>query len=230
MRDQQGGHPHAFQHLGELDAQARAQRDVERRQRLVEQQQVRARRQCPGQGDALALAARQVARQRIAQGPQVESVEQRLDVRQVGRRGAMAEPAHAEALASTVSKRLLAPGGLSTTEYASDQQWDQPNGWAALQWMAVRGFADYGQTGLAQDIAHRWLATVAAVYEREGKLVEKYALRQREHEVSAGGSGGEYPLQDGFGWTNGVTRALLDAYLQHTAHGCVAYAKTPVHR
>ena len=142
----------------------------------------------------------------------------------------LAEPAHAEALASTVSKRLLAPGGLSTTEDASDQQWDQPNGWAALQWMAVRGFADYGQTGLAQDIAHRWLATVAAVYEREGKLVEKYALRQREHEVSAGGSGGEYPLQDGFGWTNGVTRALLDAYLQHTAHGCVAYAKTPVHR
>ncbi len=26
------------------------------------------------------------------------------------------------------------------------------------------------------------------------------------------GSGGEYPLQDGFGWTNGVTRKLLDMY------------------
>jgi alpha,alpha-trehalase len=30
--------------------------------------------------------------------------------------------------------------------------------------------------------------------------------------VSAGG--GEYPLQDGFGWTNGVLRALLALYPQ----------------
>lgn len=142
----------------------------------------------------------------------------------------LAEPAHAEALASTVSKRLLSPGGLSTTECASDQQWDQPNGWAALQWMAIDGFANYGQTALARSIAHRWLATVAAVYEREGKLVEKYALRGTEHESSAGGGGGEYPLQDGFGWTNGITRVLLDAYPQHTAHDCVAHAAAPIHR
>jgi hypothetical protein len=26
------------------------------------------------------------------------------------------------------------------------------------------------------------------------------------------GGGGEYPLQDGFGWTNGVTLKLLDLY------------------
>jgi alpha,alpha-trehalase len=26
------------------------------------------------------------------------------------------------------------------------------------------------------------------------------------------GGGGEYPLQDGFGWTNGVTVALLRLY------------------
>jgi alpha,alpha-trehalase len=142
----------------------------------------------------------------------------------------LAEPVHAEALALTISKRLLSPGGLSTTECTSDQQWDQPNGWAALQWMAIDGFARYGQTALAQSIAHRWLATVAAVYEREGKLVEKYALRGAEHESSSGGGGGEYPLQDGFGWTNGVTRVLLDAYPQHTAHDCVAHAAEPIHR
>ena len=28
-------------------------------------------------------------------------------------------------------------------------------------------------------------------------------------EGAVGGGGGEYPLQDGFGWTNGVTRRLL---------------------
>nr|WP_218510110.1 alpha,alpha-trehalase TreF [Variovorax sp. dw_308] len=142
----------------------------------------------------------------------------------------LADPPQADALAATVQQRLLAPGGLSTTECTSDQQWDQPNGWASLQWMAMSGFHKYGHDDLARTIAHRWLATVAAVYEREGKLVEKYALRQVEHQMTTGGGGGEYPLQDGFGWTNGVTRALLHAHPQHTAHACVAHAAEPMHR
>jgi alpha,alpha-trehalase len=141
-----------------------------------------------------------------------------------------AEPAHAQALAATVANRMLAPGGLSTTECGSDQQWDRPNGWAALQWMAVRGFADHGCHELSRTISHRWLATVAALYEREGKLVEKYALRRLEHEDTRGGHGGEYPLQDGFGWTNGVTAALLAEHPQHTAHGCTAHCAAPLHR
>jgi len=44
------------------------------------------------------------------------------------------------------------------------------------------------------------------VYERGGKLVEKYVVDGS----ATGGGGGEYPLQDGFGWSNGVTLALLD--------------------
>ena len=142
----------------------------------------------------------------------------------------VAEPAHAKAMAATVSQRLLAHGGLSTTEFRSDQQWDQPNGWAALQWMAVRGLAAYGFADLSGTISRRWLATVAALYEREGKLVEKYALRRVEHEATEGGHGGEYPLQDGFGWTNGVTAALLAEHPQHTAHRCVAHSSAPQHR
>jgi len=140
-----------------------------------------------------------------------------------------ADAQQAHALAAAVSQRLLAPGGLAPTEHLSDQQWDLPNGWASLQWMAIRGFADMGQTALSRTIARRWLATVAAVYEREGKLVEKYALRQVEHESTKGGGGGEYPLQDGFGWTNGVTAALMAEHPQHTAHGCVAHAAVPLH-
>ncbi|MBA3597995.1 MAG: alpha,alpha-trehalase TreF [Methylibium sp.] len=121
----------------------------------------------------------------------------------------LADPAQAAALADTLERRLLAPGGLATTEVFSDEQWDRPNGWAPLQWMAIRGLADYGHTALAQEIARRWLATVDEVFRRESKLVEKYALRQVSADRSAGGGGGEYPLQDGFGWTNGVTRRLL---------------------
>jgi alpha,alpha-trehalase len=98
---------------------------------------------------------------------------------------------------------LLAPGGLRTTALTTGQQWDAPNGWAPLQWIAVAGLRRYGQTALGQAIACRWLANVEQRYAQSGKLVEKYDV---EHE--AAGGGGEYPLQDGFGWTNGVVRAL----------------------
>ncbi|EOU7624149.1 trehalase family glycosidase, partial [Shigella flexneri] len=40
----------------------------------------------------------------------------------------------------------------------------------------------------------------------EKKLVEKYDVST----TGTGGGGGEYPLQDGFGWTNGVTLKMLD--------------------
>jgi alpha,alpha-trehalase len=123
----------------------------------------------------------------------------------------------AHGVARAIEARLLSPGGVRTTEQASPQQWDRPNGWAPLQWMAVRGLIRYGEHPLGYDIAHRWLATVSAVYERECKLVEKYALH---HDVDAtrGGGGGEYPLQDGFGWTNGVVRKLLEDHPEHHAH------------
>lgn len=136
----------------------------------------------------------------------------------------------AAALARTLQQRLLAPGGLATTELRSDQQWDRPNGWAPLQWMAVLGLRCHGHTALADTIAHRWLSTVAALYEREGKLVEKYALRVFEHEKTQGGGGGEYPLQDGFGWTNGVTAAMLALHPTHPAHGCRAHTPSQQHR
>jgi alpha,alpha-trehalase len=113
----------------------------------------------------------------------------------------------AEAVAGALVARLLAPGGLGTTEFATSEQWDRPNGWAPLQWMAVEGLRRYGHAGLADDIRARWMRTVQKLFERERRLVEKYALRPDA--VAQGGDGGEYPLQDGFGWTNGVARRWL---------------------
>lgn len=122
-----------------------------------------------------------------------------------------ASQAQADAVAMHLGERLLAPGGLSTTVTASDEQWDRPNGWAPLQWMAVQGLQRYGHEALARRIRTRWLRTVGDVYRREGKLVEKYALRTAVHASAQGGGGGEYPLQDGFGWTNGVVAQWLGA-------------------
>ncbi|MGI4778601.1 MAG: alpha,alpha-trehalase TreF [Janthinobacterium lividum] len=122
-----------------------------------------------------------------------------------------ATAAQAKAMAATIRHRLLAPGGLATTEIRSSEQWDRPNGWAPLQWIAVEGLRRYGEDELASEIRRRWLATVQEVYDREGKLVEKYALRETDDANCAGGDGGEYPLQDGFGWTNGVVRQWIAA-------------------
>lgn len=120
----------------------------------------------------------------------------------------LASPAQAHAVAATLRERLFEPGGLATTCNLSGEQWDRPNGWAPLQWLAIRGLKRYGLHEPADEIRRRWLHTVGSLYERESKLVEKYELRALP-DGAHGGGGGEYPLQDGFGWTNGVTRKLL---------------------
>ncbi|HYL00362.1 MAG TPA: alpha,alpha-trehalase TreF [Steroidobacteraceae bacterium] len=118
-----------------------------------------------------------------------------------------ASPEQALGVAAAVGGTLLKTGGLVTTPLATGQQWDAPNGWAPLQWIAVSGFNRYGERRLAESIARRWLQNVGRVYRESGKLVEKYdVLTER------GGGGGEYPLQDGFGWTNGVTARLMALY------------------
>jgi alpha,alpha-trehalase len=120
----------------------------------------------------------------------------------------LASAHQAAQVAATARRRLLEPGGVVTTPLATGQQWDSPNGWAPLQWIAVSGLRDYGQAALARIIACRWLSNVSDVYEHTGKLVEKYDVV----DLGRSGGGGEYPTQDGFGWTNGVTRHLLTLY------------------
>ncbi|MGY0558579.1 alpha,alpha-trehalase TreF [Lysobacter sp. A421] len=122
----------------------------------------------------------------------------------------IANPGQARRVALSLRQHLLESGGLATTRNFSGEQWDRPNGWAPLQWLAIRGLADYGETRLSREISRRWLATVTGLYRREGKLVEKYMITATPDGIHGGG-GGEYPLQDGFGWTNGVTRMLLGA-------------------
>lgn len=112
--------------------------------------------------------------------------------------------------ARLVAKRLrrdfLKKGGLVTTLHSNGQQWDSPNGWAPLQWVAIQGLRVYGDTELAGDIKRRWLAVNETVYQSETKMIEKYDVVND----SGLGGGGEYPLQDGFGWSNGVAAALID--------------------
>ncbi len=116
---------------------------------------------------------------------------------------------HANRTATAVKAQLLKEGGMVTTTVNNGQQWDAPNGWAPLQWAAVEGLNHYGKQDLAKEIGMRFLQNVQATYDKEHKLVEKYVV---EGKGLGGGGGGEYPLQDGFGWTNGVTLKLMDLY------------------
>jgi len=122
----------------------------------------------------------------------------------------IATKTQAAAVASTINARLLRPGGLATTTVNTGQQWDEPNGWAPLQYLAITGLRRYGHMALAKEIATRWIRTDVVYYQHTGKLVEKYDVDAKAGTTSAGG--GEYPLQDGFGWTNGVLRTLMAMY------------------
>ena len=119
----------------------------------------------------------------------------------------LATPEQSRVTARLIESRFLAPGGLRTTLRRSGQQWDIPNGWAPLQWIAVEGLEHYGESRLAREIAVRWVGTVGSFYARTGRMIEKYDVEER-----AAGGGGEYAVQDGFGWTNGITAALINRY------------------
>lgn len=105
-------------------------------------------------------------------------------------------------VAKNVEELFLKPGGLLTTLSDTGQQWDAPNGWAPLQWIAYKGLnrVPYLHCDLAQKIRENWMRTNEKVYAATGKMMEKYNVTDKE---SLAG-GGEYPNQDGFGWTNGV--------------------------
>jgi alpha,alpha-trehalase len=125
----------------------------------------------------------------------------------------MADKAQAAAVARTISRDLLKAGGIVTSPLTTGQQWDAPNGWPPLQWMGISGLRQYSILPLAETIACRWMIGVNRVYGENGKLVEKYDV------VATGrpGGGGEYPNQDGFGWTNGIMRKLMSLYPKDAA-------------
>jgi len=120
----------------------------------------------------------------------------------------MADQLQAEKVADNLMARFLKPGGLLTSLNKTGEQWDSPNGWAPLQWLAYAGLKRYGFGKEADSIRKNWIRVNEEVYNRTGKMVEKYNVT----DISQEGGGGEYPLQDGFGWSNGVAAAMIDGF------------------
>jgi alpha,alpha-trehalase len=118
----------------------------------------------------------------------------------------MVTPEQADRIAKNISKYLVKAGGVVTTTNRTGQQWDAPNGWAPLQWISIQGLRNYGHQAQADTIANRWIRLNTKVFRATGKMLEKYDVEN----LSLESGGGEYPVQDGFGWTNGVLLKLLD--------------------
>ncbi len=120
----------------------------------------------------------------------------------------IADNEKAKVVAEKIENSFLKIGGLITTTNLTKQQWDAPNGWAPLQWIGIVGLRNYGFHSLADEIKKRWLNLNKSVFERTGKMFEKYNVL----DTTLFAGGGEYPLQDGFGWTNGVAIALMNDF------------------
>jgi alpha,alpha-trehalase len=118
----------------------------------------------------------------------------------------VATPDQAAATAKTVRVTLLRPEGIVPTTLVSGEQWDAPNGWPPLEWIAIKGLARYDEKPLSDAISLSWQRENVEGFRKTKKLVEKYDVTGDDD-----AKGGEYPTQDGFGWTNGVLRATYCA-------------------
>ncbi|MFT6269908.1 MAG: alpha,alpha-trehalase [Alphaproteobacteria bacterium] len=76
--------------------------------------------------------------------------------------------------------------------------------------MACKGLLDYGFDSSAKEIIRAWLKSMETPFQATGNMMEKYDVVH----LNAKAGGGEYEVQEGFGWTNGVTLAFHDLLKQ----------------
>lgn len=109
------------------------------------------------------------------------------------------------------SGALIFPGGVPSSMLYSKQQWDFPNAWSPSQSILIGGLELSGNKEamvLAREQAQSWIRSNYVGYCETQKMFEKYCVLTPGEQ----GSGGEYDVQDGFGWTNGVVLELLQRY------------------
>ncbi|EJW85803.1 trehalase, partial [Wuchereria bancrofti] len=111
------------------------------------------------------------------------------------------------------SKLLDYQNGVPTSlETNSGEKWDFPNGWAPLQHIIIEGMRKSNNPDvqeLAYKLAKKWVLANYHVYQATNQMWDKIDIVGT---IPKPGSGGEYNVQDGFGWTNGVILDLLATY------------------
>ncbi|XP_033323924.2 trehalase [Megalopta genalis] len=109
-------------------------------------------------------------------------------------------------------------GGTPSSLHYTGEQWDYPNAWPPLQSFIIMGLYKTGvqkAVSFAELLADRWVSSNYIGFANTGQMFEKYDAIM----PGRGGGGGEYNVQTGFGWTNGVIFEILDVFprLQYNA-------------
>ncbi len=115
----------------------------------------------------------------------------------------MATPEQAQKVAQILEKQFLRSGGLATTLNQTNQPWDGTNGFAPLQYLAIKGLRNYGFDDLANKIKQNWVANNQSVFKKTGKTYEKYEVDGSKQSNDAS------PIPAKYAWTNGVLLKLL---------------------
>ncbi|KAF1749248.1 hypothetical protein GCK72_025715 [Caenorhabditis remanei] len=111
-------------------------------------------------------------------------------------------------------------GGIPSSLPANSvQQWDFPNVWAPNQHFVIQSFLASNCSFLQQEAKKQAASFIETVYNGiynpvgvvGGGVWEKYDARSTG---GAPGAGGEYIVQEGFGWTNGAVLDLIWTFRQ----------------
>ncbi|CAH0564205.1 unnamed protein product [Brassicogethes aeneus] len=105
-------------------------------------------------------------------------------------------------------------GGIPSSFLSSGLQWDLPNAWAPTQGILIFGLENSGSVeakNLANVLAVNWVRSNRKAFQENRVMFEKY---NSQYSGQYGG-GGEYVIQSGFGWSNGVMLELINHYYRN---------------
>lgn len=125
----------------------------------------------------------------------------------------IASPRQAERTLHALQPLLRLGGVAGSSRFDSLHQWDGDNGWAPAQVIAVKGLQRYGFETLARDIAQRWIEALTTVFERHGGFFERINVTTLDLPVR---KGHQYPVQEGFLWTNSSFVWMATEVLGHS--------------
>lgn len=101
--------------------------------------------------------------------------------------------------------------GIPSSLVNTGEQWDFPSAWPPLQEIVITGLYSTGDPTakeIALNYAKRWVDSNALGYKKSGEMFEKYDAQV----PGQYGGGGEYKVQTGFGWSNGVVISFIDQF------------------
>lgn len=124
----------------------------------------------------------------------------------------IASPDQAERVLKAAQPLLRRGGVAGSSRFDSLHQWDGDNGWAPAQLMAVQGLERYGFTEIAHEIARRWLDALSTVFGRHGGFFERINVETLDLPLR---KGHQYPVQEGFLWTNSSFAWMATEVLGH---------------